>query len=169
MRTWIIFCVYVNVFRGRYGSWGCCFTYAVWFGIEGLVDTGDDPKVSIYVKRGLDFLLSKQQADGGWGETFESCYNKTYSPGPSNVVNTAWALLGLMAGHCPDVAAVERGIEYLLRMQQASGDWLQPGISGVFNRACGITYTSYRNVFPLWALARYTTLYKPSRNTNQVS
>merc|ERR1719258_283366 len=23
-----------------YGSWGCCFTYAGWFGIEGLVDSG---------------------------------------------------------------------------------------------------------------------------------
>ena len=34
------------------------------------------------------------------------------------------------------------------------GDWPQEGISGVFNRACGITYTAYRNVFPIWALGR---------------
>ena len=25
-----------------YGSWACCFTYAGWFGIEGLVDSGED-------------------------------------------------------------------------------------------------------------------------------
>lgn len=145
----------------RYGSWGCCFTYAGWFGIEGLVDTGDDPSTSPYIFRACDFLLSKQQADGGWGETFESCYNKAYATGASSIVNTAWALLGLMAGRCPDVAAVNRGIEYLIRMQEPSGDWPQQGISGVFNRACGITYTSYRNVFPLWALARYESFYKP--------
>lgn len=29
--------------------------------------------------------------------------------------------------------------------QQPSGDWPQQGISGVFNRSCGITYTAYRD------------------------
>ncbi len=32
---------------------------------------------------------------------------------------------------------------------------MQEAITGVFNRSCGITYTSYRNVFPVWALGRY--------------
>ncbi|RYH23340.1 hypothetical protein EON65_17960 [archaeon] len=41
-----------------------------------------------------------------------------------------------------------------------SGDWDQEGITGVFNRSCGITYTAYRNVFPIWALARYSTHYE---------
>ena len=43
--------------------------------------------------------MSKQnQLDGGWGENFESCELKEYVPSPtSQVVNTAWALLGLMA------------------------------------------------------------------------
>jgi hypothetical protein len=31
----------------------------------------------------------------------------------------------------------------------------QEGITGVFNRSCGITYTSYRNTFPIWALGRH--------------
>ena len=73
----------------------------------------------------------------------------------SGVVPTAWALLGLMAGRCADEAAVKRGVAYLERRQLESGDWPQEGIAGVFNRACGITYTAYRNVFPIWALARY--------------
>jgi len=50
---------------------------------------------------------------------------------------------------------VRRGVEYLMRRQLDSGDWTQEGISGVFNRSCGITYTAYRNVFPIWALGRY--------------
>ncbi len=36
-----------------------------------------------------------------------------------------------------------------------TGDWEQEGITGVFNRNCGITYSQYRNIFPLWALGRY--------------
>ena len=39
--------------------------------------------------------------------------------------------------------------------QLPNGDWKQEGIAGVFNRACGISYTQYRNIFPMWALARY--------------
>jgi squalene cyclase len=39
-------------------------------------------------------------------------------------------------------------------------DWPQEGITGVFNRACGITYTAYRNVFPIWALGRYGRLHE---------
>ena len=47
--------------------------------------------------------------------------------------------------------------------QRPNGDWKQEGIAGVFNRACGISYTQYRNIFPIWALARYENAYKPGR------
>ena len=36
----------------------------------------------------------------------------------------------------------------------------QEGIKGVFNKTCAITYTSYRNVFPIWTLGRFDRLYK---------
>ncbi|CAM9762973.1 unnamed protein product, partial [Choristocarpus tenellus] len=39
--------------------------------------------------------------------------------------------------------------------QLPSGDWAQEGITGVFNRSTGITYSAYRNIFPIWALGRY--------------
>jgi squalene cyclase len=77
----------------------------------------------------------------------------------SGIVPTAWALLGLMAAQCEDAGAVRRGVEYLQRRQLADGDWPQEGIAGVFNRACGISYTQYRNVFPIWALGRYANHY----------
>ena len=44
---------------------------------------------------------------------------------------------------------------FLVEQQRSSGDWDQEGITGVFNRNCGITYTAYRNVFPIWALGKY--------------
>ena len=40
------------------------------------------------------------------------------------------------------------------KMQLPSGDWSQEGITGVFNRSTGITYTSYRNIYPIWALGK---------------
>ena len=78
----------------------------------------------------------------------------------SGVVQTAWALLGLLAGECDDKTVIDRGIRYLMSKQRPSGDWDQEGITGVFNRSCGITYTAYRNVFPMWALLRYSNKYE---------
>ena len=148
--------------RGRYGSWGCCFTYGTWFGVEGLVLSGEAPE-SDALRRACTFLISTQNSNGGWGEDFTSCYDKAYAKrgmerygeGGSGVVNTAWALLALMAGGCSDHDAIKRGVDYLRQQQLPNGDWKQEGIAGVFNRACGISYTQYRNIFPIWALARY--------------
>lgn len=46
-----------------------------------------------------------------------------------------------------------------MKRQLPSGDWLQEDIKGVFNKTCAITYTSYRNVFPIWTLGRFARLY----------
>eukprot|EP00933_Yihiella_yeosuensis_P037782 TRINITY_DN3178_c0_g1_i1.p1 TRINITY_DN3178_c0_g1~~TRINITY_DN3178_c0_g1_i1.p1 ORF type:complete len:820 (+),score=142.81 TRINITY_DN3178_c0_g1_i1:135-2594(+) len=152
-----------------YGCWGNCFTYGCWFGIEGLIAAGDSPKNSKGIQKCIKFLLSKQNEDGGWGEDFASCFNKEYTAcsklygcdSGSTVVQTAWALLALMAGNCEDKAAVQRGIQLLMRRQLPSGDWAQENVAGVFNRSVGITYTAFRNVFPLWALGRFAREYGP--------
>ena len=144
-----------------YGSWGVCFTYGTWFGIEGLLSSGEasynSGNPSIHIKKACEFLASKQRADGSWGESFESCVEKKYIEHESGqVINTAWALLGLIASAYPDTKVINEGIAFLLKKQDAEGDWEQEGISGVFNTNCMEVYTSYRNVFPLWALGRYT-------------
>lgn len=153
-----------------YGCWGSCFTYGCWFGIEGLLASGQQALSSEPIQRCVEFLLGCQNEDGGWGEDFGSCYNRMYTPAPaeygcdggSSVVQTSWALLALMAGECKDSAAVQRGIGLLMSRQLSSGDWAQENISGVFNRSVGITYTAFRNVFPIWALGRYAKQYQPS-------
>jgi squalene cyclase len=76
------------------------------------------------------------------------------------VVQTGWAMLGLLCGECADRAALDRARDYLMRKQLPSGDWAQEGITGVFNRSCGITYSAYRNIFPMWALLRYAAKYE---------
>lgn len=149
-----------------YGSWACCFCYGCWFGIEGLLKSGE-LHTSSAIKKCCQFLLSQQRSNGGWGEDFTSCYDKDYAENGmesygddgSGVVNTAWALMALSAAKCSDVGAIRKGVHYLMKRQLDCGDWPQEGISGVFNRACGITYTAYRNVFPIWALGRCNATY----------
>jgi cycloartenol synthase len=82
-----------------YGSWAVCFTYGTWFGVKGLVAVGKTLKNSPHVAKACEFLLSKQQPSGGWGESYLSCQDKVYSNldgNRSHVVNTAWAMLALI-------------------------------------------------------------------------
>lgn len=142
-----------------YGSWAVCFTYGGWFAIEALKKAQpilNDVRIDKAIEKGCEFFLSKQNADGGWGESFESCVQKKYIPHErSQVVNTAWAALSLMAAEHKDTEAIDNAMQFLMSRQQLNGDWAQESISGVFNHNCMITYTSYRNVFPIWALGRW--------------
>lgn len=142
-----------------YGGWAVCFTYATWFAVEALVQGKEfiDAKTrKESINNACDFLLSKQMTDGGWGETYESCAKMVYTQAESSqVVNTAWALLALQAANSPEKSALQRGIDLLLQRQLENGDWAQESISGVFNYNCMITYSSYRNIFPIWALNRF--------------
>mmetsp|Transcript_24175 Transcript_24175/g.67231 ORF Transcript_24175/g.67231 Transcript_24175/m.67231 type:complete len:765 (-) Transcript_24175:284-2578(-) len=143
-----------------YGSWGVCFTYGVWFGCEALAALGHTYITSEALRRACSFLLSKQCKDGGWGESYLSCQDKVYRQlegDPSHAVNTAWAMMALLyAGlYEVDPAPIDAGAAFLIRTQKENGDWPQQHISGVFNRNCMITYANYRNIFPIWALAKY--------------
>lgn len=145
------------------GSWGVCFTYGTWFGLEAFACMGhiyQNRTACAEVARACNFLLSRQMADGGWGEDFESCEQRRYvQSAGSQVHSTCWALMGLMAVRHPDISAQERGIRCLLGKQLPNGDWPQENTSGVFNKSCAISYTNYRNIFPIWALGRFSSLY----------
>ena len=138
-----------------YGSWAVCFTYGTWFGVDGLINCGESPD-SEPVQKAVNFLLAKQNPNGSWGEEFKSCIEgKYYNIEEGHCVNTAWAIMALLKAECKNKTAIDKGIQFLLSKQEKNGDWPQENISGVFNGNCMITYTSYRNVFPLWALGRY--------------
>ena len=116
----------------------------------------DDGVLADSITKACAFLVAKQKGDGGWGETFESCSKLVYTEAAtSQVVNTAWALLALMAADFDDKKIIEAGINLILIRQTGIGDWAQENISGVFNYNCMITYANYRNIFPIWALSRY--------------
>jgi cycloartenol synthase len=137
-----------------YGSWAVCFLYGTWFSIEAIVSTGESAKTCDNVRRACEFVIAMQRADGSWGESYKSSQDKVYvQSDEGQVVSTGWALLILALSKWHDPEPFERGTRFILSMQQASGDWPQQLICGVFNKNCMISYSQYRNIFPIWALA----------------
>ncbi|RKP10862.1 terpenoid cyclases/protein prenyltransferase alpha-alpha toroid [Thamnocephalis sphaerospora] len=143
-----------------FGSWGICFTYAGMFAIDSLTSVDETYANSKHVRKGCDFLISKQMKDGGWGESYKSCETGEYvHTATSQVVQTSWAVLALMAAKYPDQEPIRRGIKLIMQRQQLNGEWLQENIEGIFNKNCAISYPNYKFSFTIWALGRYARIY----------
>ncbi|KAJ6794943.1 cycloartenol synthase 2-like [Iris pallida] len=145
-----------------YGLWGVCYTYGTWFGVRGLIAGGKSYQDSACIRKACEFLLSKQLASGGWGESYLSSQNKVYTNlegGRSHAVNTGWAMLALIdAGQADrDIEPLNRAAKALINMQSEDGEFPQQEIMGMFLDRCMITYPSYRNIFPIWALGEFLT------------
>ncbi|ORY28503.1 terpenoid cyclases/protein prenyltransferase alpha-alpha toroid [Naematelia encephala] len=138
-----------------YGSWGVCFTYATMFALESLAIAGETCANSERVRRACDFLVSKQMADGGWGETYMSCVTQEYCcHEQSQVVMTSWAILALIYGQYPDKTVIEDGCRLVMSRQKRDGRWEQEDTEGIFNKNCAIDYPAYKFIFCIWALGR---------------
>lgn len=142
-----------------FGRWGVNYLYGTWYVFIGLEAIGEDMSQP-YIKKAVNWLKSKQNMDGGWGETCESYYDRSLMGcGPSTPSQTAWALLALMAAEEVNSKAVERGIQYLLNTQKPDGTWDEDAFTGTgFPKFFMIKYHVYRNCFPLTALGRFRRL-----------
>lgn len=77
----------------------------------------------------------------------------------SLVVQTSWALIGLMKAKYPRVDRIKKGIELIMERQQPNGEWLQEAIEGVFNKSCMISYPNYKLYFTIKALGMFAKLH----------
>jgi squalene-hopene/tetraprenyl-beta-curcumene cyclase len=143
-----------------YGRWGMNYIYGTWSVLCALNAAGVD-HAAPEMRKAAQWLISIQNADGGWGEdgsSYKLDY-RGYEPAPSTASQTAWALLGLMATGDVDDPAVVRGIDYLQQNQGRDGFWEEARYTATgFPRVFYLRYHGYRRYFPLWALARYRNL-----------
>ena len=143
-----------------YGRWGMNYVYGTWSALCAFNAIGAGAR-SPAVGRAIDWLVTMQNADGGFGETAQSYElgRRDAAPAPSTPSQTAWALLALMAGGATHHAATERAVDYLVRKQGPDGFWPEPEFTATgFPRVFFLRYHGYARYFPLWALARYRTL-----------
>ena len=136
------------------GVWGVQFIYGTFFGVRGLLAAGarpDDPAL----RMACEWLLERQQPDGGWGEHHSGCLTGRYvAHEESQVIQAAWAMIALLMADS-DWTAIARGARFLLATQDADGSWPKQDSAGVFFRTALLDYDMYRQYFPLQALALY--------------
>jgi squalene-hopene/tetraprenyl-beta-curcumene cyclase len=138
-----------------YGRWGVDYIYGTFLALRGLAAAGESDREA-HILRAGEWLRSIQNADGGWGESCESYRDDSFMRAPSTASQTAWALLGLMAGGDTTSISLQKGIEYLIETQRPDGTWDESLFTGTgFPKVFYLTYHYYRNSFPLLALSTY--------------
>jgi squalene-hopene/tetraprenyl-beta-curcumene cyclase len=143
-----------------FGRWGVNYIYGTWSVLCALNAAGLPPQHPM-IARGVAWLKTIQNGDGGWGEDCDSYAldRKGHNPAPSTASQTGWALLGLMAAGEVDSAEVAHGIAWLAQHQDDDGLWGQEMYTGGgFPRVFYLRYHGYPKYFPLWAMARYRNL-----------
>jgi squalene-hopene/tetraprenyl-beta-curcumene cyclase len=145
-----------------FGRWGTNYIYGTWSVLTAFAQAGVSPHDPA-VRRAVDWLLNRQNTDGGWGESNDS-YARRPGTGfggkaPSTPYHTAWALLGLLAAGEVNSDAVRRGVNHLLRTQEPAGLWSDATFTAPgFPRVFYLKYHGYCRYFPLWALGAYRTM-----------
>lgn len=135
-----------------YGRWGVDYVYGTFLALRGMKAAGVSDREAP-VQRGLEWIRSIQNFDGGWGESCASYDNNSFVAASSTPSQTAWAILGLLAGGDTTSTTLHDGIEYLIKTQKRDGGWDEDLATGTgFPKVFYLSYHLYRNSFPLLAL-----------------
>jgi squalene-hopene/tetraprenyl-beta-curcumene cyclase len=138
-----------------YGRWGVNYIYGTFLALRGLQAAGESDRETEVLRAG-GWIRSIQNSDGGWGESCSSYDDNTFRAAPSTASQTAWAILGLLAGGDTTSTSLKNGIEYLIETQRRDGTWDEDLATGTgFPKVFYLTYHLYRNSFPVLALATY--------------
>ncbi len=147
-----------------FGRWGTNYIYGTWSVLIALMTAKMDPQHPA-IRNAVNWLVSKQHTDGGWGENNNSYLHPSRDSQSSTTYQTAWALLGLLAAGEVHTPSVLRGVQYLLRTQQPDGFWHDPWFTAPgFPRVFYLRYHGYSKYFPLWALTQYRNLVTTGRS-----
>jgi squalene-hopene/tetraprenyl-beta-curcumene cyclase len=139
-----------------YGRWGVDYIYGTFLALRGLRAAGVSDREACVLRAG-EWLRSIQNADGGWGESCASYNQESFVAASSTPSQTAWAVLGLLAGGDETSGSLHKGIEYLVETQKEDGTWDENLATGTgFPKVFYLSYHLYRNSFPTLALAAYT-------------
>jgi squalene cyclase len=137
-----------------FGRWGVNYVYGTSGVLRALEPLGLARQPCAL--RGVQWLKSVQNADGGFGESIASyAYPERKGRGAVTASQTAWGMIGLLASGGPEDRAAERARDYLLSTQTHEGTWEEAEFTGTgFPEVFYLKYHLYRHNFPLYALAR---------------
>jgi hypothetical protein len=141
---------------GSWGSrWGVYCLHGTCFALRGLRAAGFDDREAVVLRAG-EWLRCSQNADGGWGEDAVSFRQGAFVAGSSTPTQTAWAVLGLLAGGDTTSESLRHGVAYLLREQTAEGGWRDIRPTSVSLPGALFAMRSLDSeVYPLLALAEF--------------
>ncbi|MDV3002369.1 MAG: Squalene--hopene cyclase [Chroococcopsis gigantea SAG 12.99] len=143
-----------------FGRWGVNYIYGTSGALSALAFFAPG-SYGKQIQKGVDWLLNCQNPDGGWGETCRSYNNRALKgQGDSTASQTAWALIGLLAGGQAngkyEYESLERGVNCLISTQKPDGSWDEAYFTGTgFPGHFYLKYHLYQQYFPLIALGRY--------------
>jgi len=138
-----------------FGRWGVNYVY----GTSGVLRALETVSLTAqeYCLGAVKWLREVQKNDGSFGESLAS-YEAVSKKGQGNSTpsQTAWGLIGLLAGADRNDPAIARAAGYLVGQQCANGSWSEEDFTGTgFPGVFYLKYHLYKNSFPVYALARY--------------
>jgi squalene-hopene/tetraprenyl-beta-curcumene cyclase len=138
-----------------FGRWGANYLYGTGAVVPALVRAGLPPSHPA-IQRAVQWLVQRQNPDGGFGEDLRSYEDPAFrGRGSSTASQTAWALLALLEVDARSEAA-RRAVAWLVRTQKSDGSWDEPEFTGTgFPGDFYLRYHLYRQSFPTMALGRY--------------
>jgi squalene-hopene/tetraprenyl-beta-curcumene cyclase len=139
-----------------WGRWGVNYIYGTFSALAGLRAVGVDINEP-WIRRAVGWLKDHQNDDGGWGESPLSDRDPAWrGRGASTPSQTAWALIGLIAGEDGVSESVVRGVQWLTERLNGAGAWDEPEFTGNgFPNHFYLRYELYSHYFPLMALGRF--------------